>query len=94
MTKYGEKIATKLVSQIAAAGITIVSGFMYGIDATSQKACVEVGGTTVAVLPCGVDIVHPSHQEELYNEILEQDGLIISELEPGTGTSQVDLPQA
>lgn len=83
MTKYGEKITTKLVSEIAGAGITIVSGFMYGIDATSQQACVNVGGKTIAVMPCGVDIVHPSYQDELYNEILNKGGLIISEFEPG-----------
>jgi len=93
MTKYGERIATKLVSQIAAAGITIVSGFMYGIDATGQKACVEAGGTTVAVLPCGVDIVHPSHQEELYNKILEEDGLIVSEFEPGLEPAKWTYPK-
>ena len=81
MTTYGKLIANKLVSEIARAGITIVSGFMFGIDATAHKAAVEAGGRTIAVMPCGIDIIHPEHQEGLYKEILENNGLIISEFE-------------
>ena len=81
MTSYGRQITGKLVSEIAAAGITIVSGFMYGIDAASHKAALEAGGRTIAVMPCGIDIIHPEYQEDLYKEILENNGLIISEFE-------------
>jgi len=42
---------------------------------------VEAGGRTIAVMPCGIDIIHPEYQEELYNEIIENKGLIISEFE-------------
>ena len=81
MTSYGRQIAEKLVSQIASRGITIVSGFMYGIDATSHQAAIEVGGKTVAVMPCGIDLIHPEYQKELYQEILDNKGLVISEYE-------------
>lgn len=81
MTSYGRQITEKLVSEISAAGITIVSGFMYGIDATAHKAALEAGGKTIAVMPCGIDIIHPEYQEDLYNEILENNGLVISEYE-------------
>lgn len=81
MTTYGRQITERIVSEIASAGITIVSGFMYGIDATSHKATVDVGGQTIAVMPCGIDIIHPEYQEDLYNEILKNKGLIISEYE-------------
>jgi DNA processing protein len=84
MTDYGEKITTKLVSEIACSGVTIVSGFMYGIDATAHKATVDVGGRTIAVMPCGVDVVHPAHQKKLYEKILEKNGLIISEYPEGS----------
>ena len=79
MTSYGKQITRKLVSGIAAAGITVVSGFMYGIDATAHQAAVEAGGKTIAVMPCGIDIIHPEYQESLYNHILKSGGLIISE---------------
>ena len=91
MTAYGRRITEQLVSEIAAAGITIVSGFMYGVDATAHKAALRVGGRTIAVMPCGIDLIHPEHQVDLYNEILspyeksskegETNGLIISEWE-------------
>lgn len=81
MTAYGKQITTKLVSEISSAGVTIVSGFMYGIDATAHKAAVDAGSRTIAVMPCGIDMIHPQYQESLYNEILENNGLVISELE-------------
>jgi len=81
LTSYGRKITEQFVTEIAAAGITIVSGFMYGGDEAAHKATVEAGGRTIAVMPCGIDMIHPEYQEELYNKILENKGLIISEYE-------------
>lgn len=81
LTSYGRKITEQFVTEIASAGITIVSGFMYGGDEAAHKATVRAGGRTIAVMPCGIDIIHPQYQEELYNEILEKNGLIISEFE-------------
>lgn len=62
-------------------GITIVSGFMYGIDAQAHKAALDAGGRTIAVMPCGIDLVHPEYQGDLYQEILENNGLVVSEYE-------------
>ncbi len=81
MTRYGAEITDILVSQIASAGITIVSGFMYGIDARAHQAAVNSGGRTIAVMPCGIERIHPSYQERLHCEIIENNGLIISEHE-------------
>jgi DNA processing protein len=81
LTSYGRRITEQLVSEIAASGITIVSGFMYGGDEAAHSATVKVGGKTIAVMPCGIDIIHPAYQEKLYNEILNNNGLIISEYE-------------
>ncbi len=81
LTSYGRKITEQLVTEIAASGITIVSGFMYGGDEAAHSATVRIGGRTIAVMPCGVDLVHPEYQEKLYSEILEKNGLIISEYE-------------
>lgn len=86
MTKYGQQITKKLVCELAAQNIVIVSGFMYGIDATAHESALMVGGKTVAVLACGVNLVNPSHQVTLYNQIAKQ-GLILSEY-PGE-----DVPQ-
>lgn len=79
LTSYGKRAAEQMVGEIAAAGITIVSGFMYGGDAVAHKTSLSVGGKTIAVMPCGIDRIHPAHQADLYNEILHSNGLIISE---------------
>lgn len=81
LTSYGKKMAEQLVTEFALAGLTIVSGFMYGGDEAAHSAAVEAGGKTIAVMPCGIDIIHPEYQEELYKKILKSDGLIISEFE-------------
>ena len=93
LTSYGRKITEQFVTEIAAAGITIVSGFMYGGDEAAHKATVEAGGRTIAVMPCGIDMIHPEYQEELYNKILENKGLIISEYEGGMPPSVWTYPK-
>lgn len=80
-TSYGRRMTEILVSEIAAAGITVVSGFMYGGDEAAHRSTVTVGGRTIAVMPCGIDLIHPEYQEELYQKILENRGLILSEFE-------------
>lgn len=81
MTSYGKRMTEQIVREVASAGITIVSGFMYGIDAAAHEAAVKAGGKTIAVMPCGIDVVHPEYQADLYQEILETGGLVISEYE-------------
>ena len=87
LTYYGKKATEQLVTQVAAAGLTIVSGFMYGGDEAAHSAAVKCGGKTIAVMPCGIDLVHPASQKELYQKILDNGGLIISEY-PGLAQPQ------
>lgn len=81
LTSYGRRMTELLVSEIAVKGITIVSGFMYGGDEAAHRTAVEAGGRTIAVMPCGINVIHPEYQEDLYNKILNNNGLIISEFE-------------
>ena len=81
LTHYGQQVIERIVGQVASAGITIVSGFMYGGDAVAHKTALKVGGRTIAVMPCGIDRISPEDQEDLYNEIIENNGMIISEYE-------------
>ena len=83
LTRYGRQATEQIVTECAAAGITIVSGFMYGGDEAAHSTCVKAGGRTIAVMPCGIDLIFPPQQKELYQEILNNNGLIISEYEPG-----------
>lgn len=81
MTAYGKRVVEQIVTEVAAAGLTIVSGFMYGVDAASHQAALKAGGRTIAIMPCGIDLIHPQYQQDLYVEILNNQGLIISEYE-------------
>jgi len=81
MTSYGRHMTEQIVGEVASAGITIVSGFMYGIDAEAHKAALSAGGKTIAVMPCGIDVIHPEYQVDLHEEILDNGGLVISEYE-------------
>jgi len=85
MTSYGKRAVEQIVTEAAASGITIVSGFMYGVDAMAHQAALNAGGKTIAVMPCGIDLIHPEYQQDLYSEILNNNGLVISEYE---GTMQ------
>lgn len=80
MTDYGREMTERLVMPVAQAGITIVSGFMYGIDATAHQACLSASGKTIAVLGCGIDLIRPVAQKELYHKVIDKHGLILSEL--------------
>lgn len=80
-TKYGEKMAKKFAKELSLYGLTIISGMAEGIDSFAHKASLEVEGKTIAVLPSGINNIFPKSNVDLYNEILENDGLILSEYE-------------
>jgi len=92
-TSYGKRAVEQLVGEIARAGITIVSGFMYGIDALAHTAALYAGGKTIAVMPCGIERIHPAYQKKLYEEILQSGGLIVSEYEGNTAPGYWMYPQ-
>lgn len=82
MTRYGKEVVDKFVSEFVANGITTISGFMYGVDTEVHQKTVDYGGRTVAVFGCGLDVIYPPENEKLYDQILENKGLVISEYEP------------
>lgn len=79
MTRYGENVLDKLMPDLIANNITIISGFMYGIDTAAHRKCLELGGKTIAVLGNGLNHIYPPENEKLYKEIIEKGGLIMSE---------------
>ena len=79
---YGREQARRFGRQIGARGIAVISGMARGIDGISQKAALDAGGKSYAVLGCGVDICYPEENRELY-ERLQQEGGVLSEYPPG-----------
>lgn len=81
-TAYGRQVTEKLVSELAMSGLTIVSGLARGIDSFAHRAALEVGGRTIAVLGCGVDLIYPPENKKLAEEIIKN-GAIVSEFPLG-----------
>ena len=81
-TAYGEHVATDLASGLSDLGWTVVSGGAYGIDGAAHRACLAVGGRTVAVLAGGVDDAYPRGHAALLERITRE-GLVVSELPLG-----------
>lgn len=73
----------EIAAELAASGITVVSGLARGIDAAAHRAALGQPGSTIAVMGAGLDVVYPPEHLELYRQ-LGQIGLLISEFPPGT----------
>jgi DNA processing protein len=84
ISPYGRAVIDTIVRKVAASGVTIVSGLALGTDSVAHQAALDGGGTTIAVLPCGLDTIYPSSHRQLAADILKQGGAIISEYPPKT----------
>jgi len=84
-TPYGEEVARALGRGLASAGVPVVSGMAFGIDAAAQAGALEAGGPTIAVLAGGADVPYPRTKRRLYERIIGPGGpgCVVSELPPG-----------
>lgn len=87
---YGREVARELGRELAAAGLVVVSGLAFGIDACAHRGALD-GGLTVAVLGCGADVAYPAAHRSLWRQIGEC-GLVLSELPPGAGAWRWTFP--
>jgi DNA processing protein len=91
-TVYGKNAAAAIVKQLVDRNIVIVSGLAHGIDTVSHQTCLDNGGTTVAVLGCGLDRVYPASNKPLSEAILGR-GALVSEFELGTPPEPFNFPR-
>ncbi|MBI4905240.1 MAG: DNA-protecting protein DprA [Acidobacteria bacterium] len=82
-TPYGQAACTRLATDLALAGLTIVSGLARGIDTAAHRATLDAAGSTIAVLGCGVDVVYPAENRKLAEQVARE-GLLLSEFSMGT----------
>lgn len=91
-TPYGKKVTMELSGELAAAGLTIVSGFARGIDTWAHQAAISAGGRTVAVLGSGLDITYPAENKKI-RPLVEANGAVVSEFPFGTKPDAANFPR-
>jgi DNA processing protein len=89
-TPYGMAAAERLSADLSRAGLTIVSGMARGIDTVAHQAALK-DGATIAVLGCGVDVLYPSSNRKLYDDIARR-GLLLSEFPMGAPAFPQNFP--
>jgi DNA processing protein len=80
---YARDVAERLGEDLARRGIVVVSGLARGVDGASHRGALAGGGTTIAVLGSGADVIYPPEHTDLAAQIARQGGAVISELPPG-----------
>jgi len=93
MTSYGESVIEKILPPVIQAGVTIVSGFMYGVDTKAHQTALDYDGKTIAVLGSGLDQLTPKSNDQIYSEVLESGGLVMSEYEADEKARRWMFPQ-
>jgi DNA processing protein len=74
--EYGKYVTQKFASELAQKGIVIISGLALGVDALAHSAALAMNGTTLAVLPSGIESVYPRTNEHLACKIEKSGGLL------------------
>ena len=89
---YGEAVAEQLGLELARAGVIVVSGLALGIDAAAHRGALNAGGTTVAVMGTGVDVIYPAAHSVLAEAILAGGGALVSQFADGTAPRRNNFP--
>lgn len=89
-TPTGEEVAYQLARDLAAIGFVVVSGLARGIDGAAHAGALR-GGSTVAVLGCGLDVPYPPEHAELMEQIARA-GTLVSEYPLGTPPLRSHFP--
>ena len=94
LSDAGRRAADAFGRDLAAAGVTVVSGLAYGIDIEAHRAALDAGGRTVAVLGSGVDRVYPHrHLGTARRIVAEGAGAVVSEFPIGAAPDAVNFPR-
>jgi DNA processing protein len=91
-TSYGRWITEKIAWDLVHHGITIVSGMARGIDTVAHQGAISGAGRTLAVLGCGVDVVYPPENRNIFGQIIDH-GAVLSEFPMGAPPEGSHFPK-
>lgn len=91
-TRYGRDVTEQFTREISRGGFTIVSGLARGVDAIAHRIALEENRSTIAVIGCGLDVVYPAENKQLYDDIGEK-GLILTEYYFGEAALPYHFPE-
>lgn len=89
---YGISQTTRITTEVARAGFTIISGLAYGVDGAAHAAALDAGAPTMAVMGTGVDQIYPARHRALAERILDAGGVLLSEQYPGARAERWHFP--
>ncbi len=92
ISNYGVRVTNSIVERLAEAGVTIVSGLSYGVDAEAHRVALKKNGSTIAILPGSIDLIYPPGHREMA-EAIAQKGLLLSEYLPGEKVERWHFPE-
>ena len=82
-TSEGVRVAGRIARQLAACGVTIISGMAQGIDTVAHGAALHEAGRSIGVLGTGIDVIYPVKNTDIFGE-MEERGLLVTEFPPGS----------
>lgn len=91
-SNYGENIAKMMSYNLAKENICVISGLAKGIDKFAHIGALDAGGKTIAVIGNGLDYIYPYENKNLYERILKNNGLIVTEYIIGTKPKKLNFP--
>jgi len=91
-TTYGKHVAEKFAAALSEQGLAVISGLARGIDTAAHWTAVKSGGRTIAVLGSGVDVVYPSENRRLVEQVVSR-GAVVSEYYMGSKPDAANFPR-
>ena len=88
---HGVNVSYKISSILSQKNYTIVSGLANGCDTFAHLGSLDTYGKTIAVMPCGLDMVYPNNNCDLFKRIINNNGCVISEYPPSQAVSKYRL---
>ena len=92
-SEYGKQVSYQFAQRLAGQDIIVVSGLAKGVDTYAHQGTISIKKKTIAVLGCGLDIIYPVENQDLYRKIVENGGAIVSEYPLGTKPLRGNFPK-